>query len=172
MKTVYFYRMDNRSVEQFAKDIEHSSKVERDIIERYVQRCERLNGVRLTVEDHGCDNSGKLLSCRKVNTKADFLLNGKPFEVKFNNQHLVKFRFKKEQLESYLKQGAKVLWVNGYQTGKPLFTLLELEDLEWIKLECPLIPFIPWGGKLCYEVVADDFIWTSLAERRDGEDGY
>jgi hypothetical protein len=163
------YRMDNRSVEQFAEAIEKATKVERNIIERYVQQFEQRQGVKLKVEDNGCDNTGSLLSSRKVNTKADFLVDGIPFEVKFNNELMSKFRFKAEQLESYLKQGAKVLWVNGYLTKSPMFTIMEREDLEWIKLECALIPFIPWGGKRCYELYSDDFDWTIQEGGNDGK---
>lgn len=163
------YRMDSRTVEEFARAIEQASKTERDIVERYVQQFERKWGVRLVVVDNGCDNTGKLLNYREVSTKADFLLNGEPFEVKFNNSLMKKFRFKAEQLESYLKQRATVLWVNGYQTQTPMYTILEQSDLELIKGECALIPFIPWGGKLCYELYADDFEWTSLEGRDNGE---
>lgn len=163
------YRMDNRTVEQFAKAIEQGSQTERDIIERYVQQFDRKWGVRLVVIDNGCDNTGKLLNYREVNTKADFLLNGEPFEVKFNNSLMCKFRFKAEQLESYLKQGATVLWVNGYRTQSPMYTILEQDDMERIRIECALIPFIPWGGKLCYELYDDDFNWTSLEGRDDGK---
>ena len=162
------YRMDHRTVEQFAKAIEQGSQTERDIIERFVQQVERREGVRLTVEDNGCDNTGKLLSYREVNTKADFLLNGEPIEVKFNNSCMSKFRFKAEQLESYLKQGARVLWVNGYHTQTPIFTLLDREDLEQIRRECALIPFIPWGGKLCYELYTEDLEWQELEAKHDG----
>jgi hypothetical protein len=163
------YRMDNRTVEQFAEAIEKATKAERDIIDRYVRQFERRFGVKLTVEDNGCDNTGKLLNYRKVNTKADFLLNGVPYEVKFNNDLMSIFRFKAEQLESYLKQGATVLWINGYHTQTPMYTIIEREDLERIKLECAIIPFIPWGGKRCYELYADDFDWTSLEGKGDGK---
>lgn len=163
------YRMDNRTVEQFAEAIEKATKAERDIIQRYVQQFERRWGVKLKVEDNGCDNTGRLLDSRKVNTKADFLVNGIPFEVKFNNELMSKFRFKADQLESYFKQGATVLWINGYQTQSPMFTIMEREDLERIKRECALIPFIPWGGKRCYELYSDDFDWTSLEGRDDGK---
>lgn len=162
------YRMDNRTVEQFAKAIEQGSQIERDIIERYVQQLKRNWGIELTVEDNGCDNSGKLLNYQQVNTKADFLINGEPVEVKFNNSNMIKFRFKAEQLESYLKQGATVLWVNGYHTKKPTYTLLEPDNLEWIKRECSLIPFIPWGGKFCYELCSEDFEWAELEGRTNG----
>lgn len=169
LNSIDAYRMDNRSVEQFAEAIEKATKAERDIIERYVRQFERKWGVKLKVEDNGCDNTGKLLSSRKVNTKADFLVDGVPVEVKFNNDHLPKFRFKAEQLDSYMKQGASVLWINGYQTQNPMYTIMEREDMKRIKAECDLIPFIPWGGKRCYELYADDFNWISLEGRADGK---
>lgn len=116
------------------------------------------------MEDNGCDNSGRLLSDREVNSWADFRVDGKPVEVKFNNNHLSKFHFKVDQLESYLKQGASVLWVNGYTTGKPVFTVLETVDLERIKRTQTPVAFLPWGGKLCYEITAAEFRWTTFEE--------
>ncbi|ACV61746.1 hypothetical protein Dtox_0841 [Desulfofarcimen acetoxidans DSM 771] len=65
------------------------------------------------------------MSLSKVNTKADFLVNGKPVEVKLNKHYLKIFHFKVDQLNSYLKQEAVVLWVNGYKTDNPVFTVIK-----------------------------------------------
>ncbi|QGG47681.1 hypothetical protein [Heliorestis convoluta] len=161
------YRMDGRTLEQFAKDIEKAARVERDIIELYVAYYERTYNKRPVIEDNGCDNSGQLLSRKKVSTKADFKVNGKLVEVKYNNEWLKKFRFKADQLNSYLKQDASVLWVNGYTTKTPKFTVLKTKDMETIKATKTPIPFIPWGGKKCYELQSDDYVWTELGGRNE-----
>jgi hypothetical protein len=156
------YRMDNRSVEKFAKDIEAGTKAEREIIAMYVRYYKLKYGVTLDVIDNGCDNGGQLLGREMVNTKADYILSGQPVEVKFCNNQLTRFRFKKDQLDSYLRQGAVILWVNGYTTGKPTFTILKHRDLMRIKETKSPIAFLPWGGKLCYELDADELVWTAL----------
>ncbi|MBC9786674.1 hypothetical protein H1S01_19725 [Heliobacterium chlorum] len=156
------YRMDNRTVEQFAEDIHYGAKVERKIIDAYVAHYEKKYGERLSIMDSGCDNSGKLLSRKNVSTKADYQLNGKPVEVKFNNEWLFRFRLKEDQLNSYIAQNASILWLNGYQTAKPQFTVMKTSHLEDIQTTKNTIAFIPWGGKKCYELEADDYIWTKL----------
>ena len=160
------YRMDGRTVEQFAEDIAQGTRKERHIISWYVRHYEIKYGITLDVEDNGCDNSGKLLGRKQVNTAADFKLNGRPVEVKFNNKRLLRYHFKVDQLNSYLKQEASVIWVNGYQTDSPVFTVLKTLELAHIKETKIPVAFLPWGGKMCYELDAQDFRWLKF-ERRE-----
>lgn len=153
------YRADNRSVDQFAKDIEHGHKVERELVERYAKYVERKHGQKLAIEDNGVDNSGKLLD--KASTKADFLLGGMPLEVKFNNRMLRHFHLKVDQLESYIRQKAHILWVNGYEADQMEFTIVSPEQLLEIKKR-GTIAFDGWGGKQCYRIAADEFQWKWL----------
>jgi len=159
------YRMDGRTVEQFAEDIAQGTRKERLIISWYVRHYEIKYGITLDVEDNGCDNSGKLLGRKQVNTDADFKLNGRPVEVKFNNKRLLRYHFKADQLSSYLKQGASVIWVNGYQTDSPVFTVLKPPELTKIKETKIPVAFLPWGGKMCYELDAHDFRWLRFEGR-------
>ncbi|SFH22405.1 hypothetical protein SAMN05660649_04332 [Desulfotomaculum arcticum] len=159
------YRMDNRTVEQFAEDIAQGTRVEREIISWYVRYYEMKYKIALEVEDNGCDNSGKLLERGEVNTLADFKLNGQPVEVKFNNKRLLRFHFKVDQLESYLKQRASVIWVNGYETDSPVFTVLKTVDLERIRKTRKPVAFLLWGGKMCYEIQAQEFKWLKFEGR-------
>jgi hypothetical protein len=163
--------MDNRSKEQFAEDIQKSSRVEREIIDRFVEQYKRENDVILLVQDSGCDNSGKFLTGSKVTTKADFIISGIPVEVKFNNQKLKKFHLKTYHLESYIQQGAWILWVNGYETKTPEFTFFKPEDLVWVRDCCPVVHFFPWS-KECYQIESKEFKWMLLKplERR-GKNG-
>lgn len=156
------YRRDNRSVEQFANDIKKSAVIERDIVHRYAKYLKEKHGIDAAIENNGCDNSGALLNDMQVNTNADFIVNGVPLEVKFNNENLKIFRLKSNQLRSYIKQGAAILWVNGYKTDNPMFTLMKLTDLDRVQKECTEEKFFPWGGKLCFELIAEDFLWLKL----------
>jgi hypothetical protein len=154
--------MGRRSKEQFTKDIQSSSQKERDIIDRFVQQYKRDQGIILIVQDYGCGNSGEFLPSKKINTKVDFMLSGQPVEVKFNNRNLKLFHVKTYQLDSYIKQGASILWVNGYETETPEFTFMRLEDLEWIRDNCPVVHFQPWDYMECYSVESNEFIWLPL----------
>lgn len=156
------YRMDGRTVEEFKRDIQIGATKERDIIIRYAQRQFIKYAQTVVVEDNGCDNTGKLLPKSKVNSKADFLVDGKPTEIKFNNKMLDIFRIKAGQLRSYIKQGARILWVNGYETGSPLFTFISLEQLEQIRDSREEKPFFPWGDKLCFEINSNECMWFPL----------
>jgi len=156
------YRMDSRTREVFEKDIAVSTARERDIIQRYKKIYESKYGKELVIEENGCDNSGDYLDDSEVTTKADFLLNGKPVEVKANNNKLVKFRLKKGQLESYIRQNAAIIWVNGYKSNDPTYTIVKVSVLESIYKSRKPIEFAGWGGKLCYEVYAKEFIWNAF----------
>lgn len=156
------YRMDNRTVDEFQRDIERGTAAERDIVDRYVRYYEKHFGTRLEIVDNGCDNSGQFLTRGAVSMNADFIIGGKPVEVKFNKQTLTKFHFKAAQLEAYAKQGASVLWVNGYETRNPVFMVLKSQDLFDIKERLKPVPQIAWGGKLSYVLFAKDYHWTRL----------
>ncbi len=164
------YRLEDRSIEVFAEFIATGTHKERIIIDNFVRHYEIKYGMALEVEDNGCDNSGKLLPLAEVNTQADFIVNGKPVEVKFNNHRLLRFHFKACQLDSYLKQEAYVLWVNGYETDSPVFTVLQLQDLERIKKTKRPVTFAKWGGKLCYEMDAQDYRWLKFERGNDVEE--
>src|SRR5690606_3062755 len=116
---------DWRTDKQFEEDIKKAHKVEHDIIEAFAEHLRLTYKREFIVEDNGVDNSGKVLDLKNVNTDADYKINGVLVEVKFNNRMMDEFRFKKSQLDSYLKQGAYVLWVNGWDTEEPVWILLD-----------------------------------------------
>jgi hypothetical protein len=153
------YRKDWRTDEQFEADIKKAHKVEHDIIEAFAKHLELTYNRKFVVEDNGIDNSGKVLDLKDVDTRADYKINGVLVEVKFNNNMMDEFRFKKSQLNSYLKQGAYVLWVNGWETDSPVWTLLDSDDLKEIKRTRQPFPYAYWGHKLCYNLKSYSFTW-------------
>lgn len=157
------YRRDNRTVEEFYKDIQEGSKIEREIIDLYVDLIERETGNVLTVEDNGIDNSGKLIQ-GKVNSNADYLIDGKPIEVKYCRPINPVFRLKESQVKSYIKQKARVLMVMGWDSPGPVFTILQLSTLERIQEKIKPQPFFPWGNKMTYVLNVDWFKWKPLKE--------
>lgn len=167
MSSLNAYRMDNRTEEEFKRDIEIGTAAELDIIKRYAHYVKRVYGIDIVVTDNGCDNSGQFLADYQVSTDADFLINGKTAEIKFNNTVLSKFRVKASQVESYWKQGASIIWVNGYLSKYPKFTLITDEGLQNIMMTKKQEPFAGWGGKMCYVLDSNDYAWFTLDRLED-----
>ncbi|MBA4542908.1 hypothetical protein H1164_08335 [Thermoactinomyces daqus] len=161
------YRMDNRTPEQFKKDIFECTMIERKIVDAYANHIFNKFGIELTIKDNGTDNTGKVQ--KRVTTKADFLVNGVPLEVKFNREMQQVFRIKTYQVNSYLKQDVRILWVNGLTTKQPLFTIMKKHDLQFLVDGCEPKPFFPWGNKLVYELNADDYVWFPISIDFDEE---
>jgi hypothetical protein len=144
------------------EDIELSSKIERLIVERYARYVKRVYGVEIVVTDNGCDNSGGYLPDCKVSTKADFLINGKPYEIKHFKPMLRELPLKADSLQSYIDQGAQILLVNGYASKHPQFTLIQPHHIQRIVDTCTTVPHKPWGGKPVYMMLKKDFNWNNL----------
>lgn len=160
------YRMDVRTKDEFIHDISHSTEVESKIINAYKNQMEE-KGYVINVSDNGCDNDGSILEDDKVNTDADFNVNGKPLEVKFNKERLSEFHIKRYQLLSYIKQGASILWVNGWSTRNPRFTILKVKDLKEIYLDnSSIVEFNSWGGKKCHKIYPENYRWINLKKNK------
>jgi hypothetical protein len=160
------YRKDWRSDKQFEDDIKKAHEIEKDIIEAYAEHLRVTTGREIVVENNGVDNTGKVLEFSKVDTRADYRVNGVLIEVKFNNNMMEDFRFKKSQLNSYIKQGAYVLWVNGWKTEKPEFVLLSPDKMREIKQTRKAFPYAYWGYKMCYELRRHSFKWQTFKKKK------
>jgi hypothetical protein len=156
------YRKDWRTDEQFEADIAKAHKVEKDIIEAYAEHLRLTYNREFIVEDNGIDNSGKVLDFKDVDTRADYKINGVLVEVKYNKHMMDEFRFKKSQLDSYIKQGAYVLWVNGWETENPVWTLMDTESLKDIKRTRRAFQYKYWGYKLCYNIREYSYEWRKF----------
>jgi hypothetical protein len=155
-------RKDWRTNEEFARDIFEGHRIEREIIDAFARYLKRMTGVSVQIEDNGIDNTGRPLQQREVTLDPDFKLNGKLVEVKFIKPMAHNFRFKASHLDSYIKQNARVLLVNGWETPLPLFTILDPEKLKTIRRIKTAVPYEPWGFKLCYFLNRDMFKWARL----------
>jgi hypothetical protein len=160
------YRKDNRSENQFFNDIKIGNQTEKLIISQYADLFKKKNGSELIIIDTGCGNEGEPLSEDQISTKADYFVNGRNLEVKFNNQLCRKFHFKASHLSSYIKQKANVLWVNGFLTDQPLYTIMKQNDLHWIRRSLPTVAFEGWGGKEAYQLEANLFHWKAFKKTR------
>lgn len=162
MKLHTEYRKDWRDDEQYAKDIKDGHIAERKIIHKYAEHLRKKYDIEVTIEDNGVDNSGEVIDESKVTSKADYILNGKLIEVKFINNKSTEFRFKKDQVKSYINQNATVLLVNGWQTDSPTFTIVKPDRLEEITKTHRAKPFKTWGYKLCYFLRSYSFKWYNF----------
>lgn len=156
------YRKDNRTDAEFARDIKIGNEIERQIMKLFCEHITRWTGMVPKVEENGVGMNGEALHASKINTEADFILNGKPTEVKFINPKSTEFRFKVSQINSYIRQKAWVLLVNGWDTPHPHFTLISPAQLMSIRDELEPREFALWGHKLCYFLEARKFTWTPL----------
>ena len=153
------YRRDVRSPEQFKKDIKSGHKTEKEIIEKYASIREKEIGKRPIVVDNGCDNSGEWMPADTINTRADFLVDNKRVEVKFNNYWTRIFHFKVRQLESYVRQNSSLLYVHGLLSPNPKYVLLSTTDLLNFIINRDRV--IYWE-KECFEFDVSEFEWRDF----------
>lgn len=155
------YRKDHRTEKEFRRDIADGSRIEQEIISVWTKK--HLKNAAYS--DHGCDNSGQYLDFTDVNSNADFEVEGIGLvEVKFSLPLIKKyFHLKISQVISIIKQGAYILFVNGWNTEQPLFILISPEQLKLIKKWCEIVSWQGFGGKLSYRIPIEFFdSWESL----------
>jgi hypothetical protein len=162
IKQDHKYRMEGRNPLDFLADIKEGHKQERKIIEKFGRLIKRETGKKPRIQANGCDMQGSLLRYNNVTTEPDFVVNGEAFEVKFNRPHVPVLDLKVNQIQAYIRQGNKVLVVNGWATEEPVYTILSIEDLKQIVKTAPVIKKEKWKGKLVYKVQADLYNWKSF----------
>lgn len=159
------YRMDSRSQEQFIRDIKVGNERERQAIKLFKTYMERELKIVIDVVENGCDMSGDFIADeRKVSTGADYTVNGLALEVKTSVGHNVDIYLKVQQIDAYIRQGASILYVNGFERPSPAFTLWTLEDLKQMKaqLKGETPPNRVNGGKLSYRINALKYEWRTF----------
>lgn len=158
------YRYDNRSEDQFKKDIKSRTKRERALFILWLDLLEKTNGTRPEWTDTGCGQSGELLEDDKVSMKPDFNVEGYgDIEVKFSKPLLNKFfHLKANQVKSYCKAGATILMINGSDEKVPQYTMLRASALQDVIDTCKVIPWTGFGGKPSYKIPVSKFVWRPL----------
>lgn len=157
-----YKRLSGRTVDEFTVDIKQAHKDEKEIVNRYVKFYKSKTGVELTIIDNGVDNSGEFIPVEKVNDKVDFIVGGKPMEIKTIKNDLNKFRLKLDLLKSYLRQDGEVMVVMGWKTKTPQFTVLGKEELNhMIKFGKKEISG-DWEGKKSVYVYKNSLNWNYL----------
>lgn len=157
-----YKRLSGRTLEQFKKDIKQAHKDEKEIVNRYAKLYNAKYGKELEIIDNGVDNDGEYIDVSKVRDDADFIVDGKPMEVKIIKNNLFRFRLKLNLLKSYVKQGADLLIVLGWEEDKQLFTILKEEDLKHIIKYGKKYVSGDWEGKPTVELYRNTYNWETL----------
>lgn len=139
------YRADNRSIEQFKEDILEGNRIEYEIIKRF---CDK-KGLEFVQLGH---DGGEFKE--KSNSVADFMVDGKPMEVKFCRKDIRRFHLKKYHVDDYIKQGALILFIMNYDE-KPMFCVIDPNTVTHY-------PVRVFWQKLSYLCKAKDFTWEEL----------
>lgn len=127
------YRMDGRTVEEFKKHIEKGNEKERLAVTLFKHFLKREFNFTGDFQENGVDMQGEFIEdVNAITTEADYLIgtNKLPMEVKTSSKHCTEIYLKTSQVNSYIKQGASLLYVNGIDSDQPAFTFLTLEDLK------------------------------------------
>jgi hypothetical protein len=161
------YRYDNRTQDQFIQDIKKGTARERLAISLFKNYLRREFGFTGVIKENGCDMSGAFIEDgRKVSTEADYLVGEAqlPLEVKTSAGHIINIHIKAKQLDSYIRQGASILYVNGIEQNVPAFTLWTVEELKHMREILPTVipPRNINGGKLSYRINALDYHWRTF----------
>lgn len=160
--------MDNRSKEQFIRDIKKGNERERLAITLFKSYLRNEFGFEGAIEENGCDMSGEFIEdISKVTSGADYVVgaNKLPLEVKTAAGHVPTIYLKVNQVKSYIRQEASLLYVNGIERPVPAFTFFTLEDLKEIQSTCEIVtpPNNIQGGKLSYKIDAHELTWLTFA---------
>jgi hypothetical protein len=161
------YRFDERSKEEFQRDIKAHTMTERALFLLWLDLIEKETGKRPSFKDTGCGQSGDFLEDKEVSTDPDFEVEGYgEIEVKFAKPMLTKtFHLKVNQIKSYIKREATILMVNGADEDVPEFTLLKPNTLKKIRDNCKVVNWIGFGWKPAYRIPVKDYIWRPLKQQ-------
>lgn len=169
------YRIDTRTLEQFATDIKFRTEKEKCLMYLYVQEMKNF-GYDIKVINNGVDNSGEL--CKKVTARPDYKIFMRSTDNEFNGclVYLVeiknspvssKWTFKVSNLRTYVKCNAHILifWGTGYIDREPenidldrtFFGIITPKKIESILESYQFYQESKFGNKTCVQIPVKDF---------------
>lgn len=152
------YRFDNRTKEQFAQEIKDGNRIERKLLERWLPTVGNPS-----YTDTGCGNDGEFLAFEDVNTDPDFHVDGiGSVEVKFARPIPANFHLKVSQVKQYIEQNAQLLMVLGAGKEFPKYTLISVDDLQFLLDACDHVVCRQFGNKKAIRVPAEWIEWKPL----------
>ena len=152
------YRFDNRSKEQFVKEIRDGNRIERMLLERWLKTIGDP-----AYRDTGCDNDGEFLEIEDVNADPDFDVDGVgSVEVKFCRPIPAEFHLKISQVQQYVERGAQLLMVLGAGKQNPKYSLISVDDQQFLLDACDHVICRQFGNKKAIKVPSDWIQWKHL----------
>lgn len=108
------YRKDNRTVKQFAEDIQRYTKIEK-LAAKLLKADLEARKCDVKVVNNGVDNTGKVIKNGDVHARPDyvFIINGIPklFEIKVHTDRIPFMTFKQDNVDKYIRDGASLVIV-------------------------------------------------------------
>lgn len=157
-------RRDNRTLQQFKKDIKTAHQIEKDLMGTYVSWLNTSKGNGYTFKDYGIDNTGQFISeDSDVNLNADFLLckqgqDDRKIEIKFCREDFNEFHLKVHQVKDYIKNNVCIINFMGINTDKKRFCILTPTTLQAALDKGPIVT--KWS-KPCIRFKCKDFTWIT-----------
>ena len=164
----YNYRKDNRTDEQFAKDISCRTKKEAFLKNLFVSEM-RYRGHEVETYDLGVNNNGEVFK-GKSNCSADyrFKINDSLYDLDIKNSFVKnKCTFKVHNLKQYIKAGAGILLF--YNTGninydtsnnekkKTKWGVIKPEKIQKMLDDKPWFYEPKFGNKLCVQIFESEY---------------
>ena len=154
-------RKDNRSLEQFKKDIEQTTCEQAIILSKWLIA---IGYADLRFRDNGIDNEGKYISdIRKITNDPDYDVDLFGLvEVQYAKPKCdTFFHIKKEKLLTCRNLRA-ILMVDGWQTDCPKYVLINDKQMKVIEARCSVVKWQGAGGKDAYQIPLEWFDWLDL----------
>lgn len=161
------YRLDNRSISQFKKDIKNRTKKEKFLVDLFKKESE-IRGHTISIVDNGIDNSGKLIT-KIANCQPDYKITIDNitglYEVKCSPVE-TRCTFKIHSLKKYVKYKSNILLFYNVGYIDTDLRKFKKKDARWAiistdkiskLLELPSYIEPMFGNKPCVKILQKDY---------------
>lgn len=158
------YRKDYRDHKTFCDDIKKATATERAILDRWLEILAKQYGQRPKVKNNGCANSGEYLEQKDVTAAEDYEIEGIGLvEIKFSYPKLKEhFHFKTGHVNRYLRNKSTILFVDGWASNSPEYTVIEATTLERLVATAEIVNCRQFGGKEAYRFKTGSLLWKAF----------
>lgn len=156
------FRRDVRSVEDFKKDIQHKTSVEKILLSHWIKEMSH-RGHKVEVENYGIDNTGKFVPLSDNRPDFELNINGTPFlyEVK-QNSYTHRNSFKVYDLQKYIELEARILLFYGVGTNGEIYhdsrwAIIQPSAMKEMLRLTPTKSDVKWGNKNIVVIYKENF---------------
>ena len=160
------YRQDNRTINQFTKDIANRTKKERFLVDLFKCECE-YRGHTVIIKDNGVDNSGQIVSQATCAADFEITIDGIAalYDVKCSPVS-TRCTFKRHSLKQYVAQQGNILLfygvgridndLNQFDYNNARYGVISTNNIVKL-LELPVYIEPLFGNKPCIKILANVF---------------